>query len=287
MRYLTRDRNVTIQFMVDDQLPEWVRGDQVRVNQILMNLGSNAAKFTETGEIAVRAKVLADQGDRQLVRFTFRDTGIGIPPEKLDSIFESFEQADKQISRKYGGTGLGLTITRKLVDMMGGVIRVQSEPGIGSTFTVELNLEKVGQTGLPQQDLASLQDKDLRRARILVVEDNKINAMLATKLLGNWNATYEVAEHGLEGMQRLQAAHFDLVLLDLQMPVMDGFELIGKIRSGEAGEQMAIPVIALTADAFDQTKGRALEAGFSDFVSKPLKADELYMKIKAWLKPKA
>lgn len=287
MRYLTRDRKVTIQFMVDEQLPEWVRGDQVRVNQILMNLGSNAAKFTETGEIAVRAKVLADQGDRQLVRFTFRDTGIGIPPEKLDSIFESFEQADKQISRKYGGTGLGLTITRKLVDMMGGVIRVQSEVGIGSTFTVELNLEKVAQTGLPQQDLASLQDKDLHTARILVVEDNKINAMLATKLLGNWNATYEVAEHGLEGMQKLQLSRYDLVLLDLQMPVMDGFELIGKIRSGEAGEQMAIPVIALTADAFDQTKGRALEAGFSDFVSKPLKADELYMKIQAWLKPKA
>ncbi len=284
MRYLTRDRQVNIQLVVDEQLPEWVKGDQVRLNQILMNLGSNAAKFTEKGEIAVRVKVLADEGDKLVVRFTFRDTGIGIPAEKLESIFESFEQADKQISKKYGGTGLGLTITRKLVDMMGGVIRVQSEPGVGSTFTVELKLEKVAQTGLPQQDLASLQDKDLHKARILVVEDNKINAMLATKLLANWNATYEVAEHGLEGMQKLQASSYDLVLLDLQMPVMDGFELIGKIRSGEAGEQINIPVIALTADAFDQTKGKAFEAGFSDFVSKPLKADELFMKIQAWLK---
>lgn len=284
MRYLTRDRQVEIQLVVDEALPEWVKGDQVRLNQILMNLGSNAAKFTEKGEIAVRAKVLTHEGNHVLVRFTFRDTGIGIAAEKLDSIFESFEQADKQISRKYGGTGLGLTITRKLVEMMGGIIRVQSEPGVGSTFTVELRLEKVAQTGMPQQDLASLHDKDLHQARILVVEDNKINAMLATKLLKNWNAVYEVAEHGLEGMQKLQKTPYDLVLLDLQMPVMDGFELIGKIRSGEAGEQLNIPVIALTADAFDQTKGKALEAGFSDFVSKPLKADELYMKIQAWLK---
>lgn len=284
MRYLTRDHEVDIQLIVDEALPEWVKGDQVRLNQILMNLGSNAAKFTEKGEIAVRAKVLSDEGNHVWVRFTFRDTGIGIPPEKLESIFESFEQADKQISRKYGGTGLGLTITRKLVDMMGGIIRVQSEPGVGSTFTVELKLEKMAQTGKPQQDLSSLQDKNLHQAHILVVEDNKINAMLATKLLKNWNATYEVAEHGLDGQQKLQSTKYDLVLLDLQMPVMDGFELIAKIRNGEAGEQMAIPVIALTADAFDQTKGKAFEAGFSDFVSKPLKADELFMKIQAWLK---
>lgn len=120
MRYLIRDRSVDVQLVIDDSLPAWVSGDQVRLNQILMNLGSNAAKFTESGEIAVRAKVLADEEKSCLVRFTFRDTGIGIAPEKLESIFESFEQADKQISRKYGGTGLGLTITRKLVDMMGG-----------------------------------------------------------------------------------------------------------------------------------------------------------------------
>lgn len=284
MRYLTRDRKVQIHMVIDAQMPEWVKGDQVRLNQILMNLGSNAAKFTEKGEISVRTKVLSEDEDKIMLRFTFRDTGIGIPAERLDSIFESFEQADKYISRKYGGTGLGLTITRKLVEMMGGVIRVQSEPGVGSTFTVELALEKVVQTGMPQQDLASLQDKDLHQARILVVEDNKINAMLVTKLLANWHATYEVAEHGLEGMQKLQASKYDLVLLDLQMPVMDGFELIGKIRSGDAGEQITIPVIALTADAFDQTKGKAFEAGFNDFVSKPLKADELYMKIQAWLR---
>lgn len=284
MRYLTRDREVAINLVIDEALPEWVLGDQVRLNQILMNLGSNAAKFTEKGEIAVRAKVLSEDPTHALVRFTFRDTGIGIPAEKLDRIFESFEQADKHISRKYGGTGLGLTITRKLVEMMGGTIRVQSEPGVGSTFMVELRLEKMAQTGLPQQDLASLQDQDLHGASILVVEDNKINAMLATKLLTNWNAQYEVAENGLEGMRRLQQHHYDLVLLDLQMPVMDGFELIEKIRNGEAGEKTAIPVIALTADAFDQTKGKALEAGFSDFVSKPLKADELFMKIQAWLK---
>jgi CheY-like chemotaxis protein len=286
MRYLIRDRSVDIQLVIDDSLPAWVSGDQVRLNQILMNLGSNAAKFTESGEIAVRAKVLADEEKSCLVRFTFRDTGIGIAPEKLDSIFESFEQADKQISRKYGGTGLGLTITRKLVDMMGGTIRVQSEPGVGSTFTVELKFDKVERTGAPQQDLASLQHKDLHGARILVVEDNKINAMLATKLLSNWNSTYEVAENGLEGMEKLRAKPYDLVLLDLQMPVMDGFELIQKIRAGEAGAQTDIPVIALTADAFDQTKGKALDLGFSDFVSKPLKADELFMKIQAWLQPK-
>lgn len=284
MRYLTRDSEVAINLHLDEQLPTWVVGDQVRLNQILMNLGSNAAKFTEKGEISVRAKVLADENAYVLVRFTFRDTGIGIPVERLESIFESFEQADKQISRKYGGTGLGLTITKKLVEMMGGTIRVQSELEVGSTFIVELKLKKMLESALPQQDLASLENQDLHGASILVVEDNKINAMLATKLLGNWNASFEVAENGLEGLRKLQQRTFDLVLLDLQMPVMDGFELIEKIRNGEIGDQLNIPVIALTADAFDQTKGRALEAGFSDFVSKPLKADELFMKIQAWLK---
>ncbi len=206
MRYLTRDREVQIHMVIDEQVPQWVKGDQVRLNWILMNLGSNAAKFTEKGEISVRTKVLSEDEDKIMLRFTFRDTGIGIPAEKLDSIFESFEQADKQISRKYGGTGLGLTITRKLVEMMGGVIRLQSEPGVGSTCTVEFSLEKEVQTGMPQQDLASLQDKDLHQVRILVVEDNKINVMLATKLLANWKAAYEVEEHGLEGMQKLQAS---------------------------------------------------------------------------------
>lgn len=287
MSYLTRDREVSTQLVIDELLPEWVVGDQVRLNQILMNLGSNAAKFTEKGEISIRAKVLSDENTFTLVRFTVRDTGIGIAADKLVSIFESFEQADKQISRKYGGTGLGLTITRKLVDMMGGSIRVQSEPGVGSTFIVELKFKKIHQTNKPQQDLLSLLDKDLHGARILVVEDNKINAMLATKLLSNWNSTFEVAEHGLEGLEKLQAKRYDLVLLDLQMPVMDGFELIQKIRAKEAGPQHDIPVIALTADAFDQTKGKALDLGFSDFVSKPLKADELFMKIQAWLQPKA
>lgn len=279
MAYLTQEKQLQLKFEMADDLPEVVAGDQIRLNQILLNLGSNAAKFTEKGEVAFEVKLLEEASQQLWLQIVIRDTGIGIAPDKIALIFESFEQAEKYISRKFGGTGLGLTITNKLVHMMGGSIEVQSEPGRGSIFTVKLPFEKVAQKQAAERQLSAISHKDLGGKRVLVVEDNKINIMLVTRLLRGWNASFEVAENGLEGQERLLAGNFDLILLDLQMPVMNGFELMELLRAGHCGDHPNIKVMALTADAYDQTREKALGLGFDDFITKPLNAEDLYQKI--------
>jgi len=279
MRYLTKEKQLDLKFTVDKKLPNLLAGDQVRLNQILLNLGSNAAKFTEKGEVRFEVKLEATKLDGYWLEITMADTGIGIEEDKLSLIFDSFEQAEKYISRKFGGTGLGLTITHKLVELMGGSITVASKKGEGSAFTVRIPLGKVA--GDPTNELrySALAEKDLKGCRILIVEDNKINILLVSRLLKSWKAQFEVAENGLEAQEMLKQQRFDLILLDLQMPIMNGFELMEKLRTGEAGPQIDIPVMALTADAYEQTRGKALSLGFNDFITKPIQADDLYQKI--------
>lgn len=279
MRYLTKEKQLQLNFTIDADLPNLLAGDQIRLNQILLNLGSNAVKFTEKGEVSFEIKVVSQQLDTYWLELRMKDTGIGIAEDKLKLIFDSFEQAEKYISRKFGGTGLGLTITNKLVELMGGSIAVTSTKGEGSTFVVRLPLGKVAGEITNELRYSALAEKDLKGCRILIVEDNKINILLVSRLLKSWKANFEVAENGLEAQEMLKVARFDLILLDLQMPVMNGFELMEKLRMGEAGPQIDIPVMALTADAYEQTRGKALSLGFNDFITKPIHADGLYQKI--------
>lgn len=279
MRYLTKEKQLQLNFNVDAELPNLLAGDQIRLNQILLNLGSNAVKFTEKGEVSFEVKVTSQQLDTYWLELRMTDTGIGIADDKLKLIFDSFEQAEKYISRKFGGTGLGLTITNKLVELMGGSITVTSKKGEGSAFVVRLPLGKVAGEITNELRFSALAEKDLKGCRILIVEDNKINILLVSRLLKCWKAQFEVAENGLEAQEMLKKARFDLILLDLQMPVMNGFELMEKLRMGEAGPQIDIPVMALTADAYEQTRGKALSLGFNDFITKPIQSDDLYQKI--------
>jgi CheY-like chemotaxis protein/anti-sigma regulatory factor (Ser/Thr protein kinase) len=265
---------------VAEDVPEWVFGDSVRLNQILLNLGSNAIKFTPKGEIQIQVLLLSITDDKHLIRFRVKDDGIGIEPDKIERIFDRFEQAEKYTSRQFGGTGLGLTITEKLVKLMGGKIYVESEPKKGAIFTVELPFEPNSEVK-PDAIKTEIQNApNLKAARVLLVEDNNINVMLASRLLKMWGAQFDIAENGLEALDLLKSKDFDLVLLDIQMPIMNGFELIEKIRSKSIRPEISeLPVIALTADAFDETRLRASELGFSDFITKPIKSGDLYQKM--------
>lgn len=278
--YIAKDKDLKIKMEVAEDVPEWVFGDSVRLNQILLNLGSNAIKFTPKGEIHIQVVLLSIIDDKHLIRFRVKDDGIGIEPDKIERIFDRFEQAEKYTSRQFGGTGLGLTITEKLVKLMGGKINVESEPKKGAIFTVELPFEPNSEVK-PDAIKTEIQNApNLKAARVLLVEDNNINVMLASRLLKMWGAQFDIAENGLEALDLLKSKDFDLVLLDIQMPIMNGFELIEKIRSKSIRPEISeLPVIALTADAFDETRLRASELGFSDFITKPIKSGDLYQKM--------
>ncbi len=281
--YIAKDKAVEIRLEMQADLPVNLTGDAVRLNQILLNVGANAVKFTDEGRIDIRVKVLSQSSEAVRIAYEIEDTGIGISEEKLERIFEQFEQAEKYTSKKYGGTGLGLTITRKLVQLLGGNISVVSQINKGTCFTIELpftshQAKRIGDTTEEVSLYSTLQGH-----KVLLVEDNHINLMLASRLLKKWQLEYRVAENGAEAEMLLKQEHFDLILLDIQMPVMNGFELIERIRGGLIGGDVNIPVIALTADAFDQTREKADALGFNDFITKPIKSSDLFLKMKKLL----
>jgi CheY-like chemotaxis protein len=210
------------------------------------------------------------------------DTGIGIPRDKLESVFESYTQAYTDTTRKFGGTGLGLAITRQLVLLQNGEIMLDSEVGKGTTFSVRIPFMKCNQnTATSKEYQVSDEDKDLSMFEILLVEDNPINQMVAQQVLENWFAKVEFADDGLQAVEKLKQKDYSLVLMDLQMPVMNGYQATDFIRNKvNRVKNPDIPIIALTADAFPETKRKVMESGMNDFVTKPLEQNDLYNKIK-------
>ncbi len=282
-----RDKGLPIEIDIDVALPARVEGDALRLRQVLLNLGSNAAKFTETGRIRFRA--LRAGGEPLQVRFEFHDTGIGISANHQQNLFKPFEQADSSTTRRYGGTGLGLAISRRLVELMGGTIGVDSEPGTGSTFWVVLPFE-------PAQEAESTVDAfeqgpaaagaELRRGlRTLLVEDDPINQEVARELLSAAGHLVDVAENGAEGLRRAEQGVYDLVLMDMQMPVMDGLSATAAIRKLPGYGH--VPIIAMTGNAFAEDKQRCFDAGMNDFISKPVNPALLYERIAAWTQGQA
>ncbi len=278
-------KGLVISTRVDPTLPGWLLGDPGRLRQILVNLIGNAVKFTERGEIAVRVVPAAPEIVRDLtpprpepgvfVDLAVRDTGIGIPPEKWETIFEKFSQSDTSITRKFGGTGLGLSISSNLSRMMGGRIRVESIPGTGSTFTCTVWLSlAAGGTSRPALETGG-PARLPERPRILLVEDNPDNRMLFQAMFKNSGFEIRTTENGEEAIAAFQAAPCDIIFIDIQMPVLDGLSATRRIRALEAELQARdpgrrpVPIIALSAGAHESEKIQSLAAGCDDHIVKP------------------
>ncbi len=255
-------------------------GDPVRLNQILLNLISNSLKFTHHGTISINCQVKKKTLKKYVLAFEVRDTGIGIPKDKLKTIFESFSQADASITRKYGGTGLGLTIVKQLVELQNGSISVKSEEEVGSTFTFIIPYELGSRDNIKGHltKRPPLQKKTLKDLSVLLVEDNDINRLYASNILKIWDCKIEIAENGYVAVEKIKNENYDLVLMDIQMPVMDGFEATKSIRAG-AYPKNQIPIIALTANATRKDIEECLASGMNDCLPKPFTPEDLYNKI--------
>jgi signal transduction histidine kinase/ActR/RegA family two-component response regulator/GAF domain-containing protein len=258
-------------------------GDYVRLNQVLSNLLSNAIKFTEKGSVDFSYTIKDECNDKSTVSFSIKDSGIGITEGQEKNIFESFTQADETITRQYGGTGLGLTICKKLIELQNGKIFVKSIPGAGSEFIVELTFDK---HVYKENDIAKIttaeknQVKDLTGMKILVAEDNKVNAMVLTRFLTKWNITSKVAKDGAEALDYLKNETFDIVLMDIQMPNVDGIEATKLIRESIDTSYKDVTVVAFTADASVDTHRELLKNGFDHCMTKPFNPDTLFSFLK-------
>jgi len=272
------ERENGISLLIDDKIPDYFLGDSLRLGQVLNNLVSNAVKFTQKGFISVRVDLAELNAGTAIIKFSVIDTGVGISSENLRGIFLPFMQASSSTTRKYGGTGLGLAITRKILQLLNSDIEVETKVGKGSNFffSVELNIVAADPANPYQYDII---DFDLKQARILLAEDTMFNVLYATQLLESWNSQVKVAENGALAVEMMKTGQFDLVLMDLHMPVMDGYTATVKIREFNA----TIPIIALTASATIDVRERVTEAGMQDYVTKPLNPDDFYVKVRRYL----
>jgi signal transduction histidine kinase/ActR/RegA family two-component response regulator len=274
------EKNIQLKLLVDSDLPDMVKGDPVRLGQILTNLISNAVKFTNEGKVTIMASLHNKLNDHIIIDFEVADTGIGIPADKLENIFESFTQAASDTTRKFGGTGLGLTITKRLLELMGSEIKVKSELGKGSVFSFRLCLKRslAHFTDNPTKRVRS-EEKSLKGTKILIAEDNQINVILAKQYMKLWDIECDVAENGKIALLLVQTNDYDMVLMDLQMPEMDGYETTSAIRELPGEKFKKLPIMALTASAMLDIKDKAFIVGMNDYISKPFNPAELYRKI--------
>lgn len=278
-----KEKDLKLVYQINDNIPPLVRGDKTRLYQILVNLINNAIKFTEEGSITILVNLVTEINQKVEISFEIIDTGIGVASDKLSTIFEPFTQAETNTTRKYGGSGLGLSITQKLVSLFGGTISISSELGKGTTFSINLIFNKFEEV----DEIAKMETPKVLiniNARVLVVDDNEINTLLAKKVLTKYGLTVTTTDSGLSAIDLLKSKAFDLVLMDVHMPIMDGYETTKTLRNQPDDYFKTLPIIALTASIMVDNLHEIEACGMNDYQIKPFKPDELIEKIAKHLK---
>jgi PAS domain S-box-containing protein len=275
-----KEKGIELKSIVDPNIPTNLTGDAVRLNQVLTNLIGNAIKFTDKGSVTVSLKLDKDLKNSSIILFSIEDTGIGIQNNKQDAIFDEFTQAHIETTRRYGGTGLGLAISQRLVKLLGGEIKVRSKLGFGSVFSFSIKFLKSSPITVQQESAPTVKDSFLSKTyRVLIVEDNEINKIIAEKFLKKWGIVVDHAENGLVALSKIENQHFDLVLMDLEMPVMSGYDAAIAIRNMKDLSKQNIPIIALTASAMQDIQMKIYDLGMNDFILKPFNPEELKKKL--------
>ncbi|MFL5765980.1 MAG: ATP-binding protein [Bacteroidia bacterium] len=287
LQYRSSEKDIHLISSIDEKIPPVLLGDPIRLNQVLLNLAGNAIKFTEKGEVKINVKLLRDDGRNVRLFFSVEDSGIGIPNDKLDKIFESFTQVNATTTRKYGGTGLGLTIAKQIVEQQGGKISVSSKVNEGSTFSFILDFKHTKKKVRTLPDSLSdstLHAADLSSVEILVVDDNRVNQRVAALTLKKWNANVTLADDAITAIEKMKNKAFDLVLMDIAMPEMDGIVATQFIRTQLPPPASTTPIIAMTASALIGEEEKCIAAGMNDYISKPFSPGDLYLKIRKLVK---
>ncbi len=288
LRFKADEKKLNFYIKPDIDLPPAIIGDPVRLGQVLMNLAGNSIKFTESGSVTLETKLISKTNDLATVEFSVSDTGIGMTPEQLAKVFESFSQASKETYRKFGGTGLGLTISKSLVELMGGQLSVKSNYGEGTTFFFSASFHIGDELKLESKTRGIIEIPEIKNIRILLFEDNLFNQIAAEQILNSAinGLTLDIAENGYAGFEKLKNQDYDIVLMDIQMPELDGYQTTVKIRAEIEGTRKNIPIMAMTANALKEETKKCIEVGMDDFITKPFEPSDLLIKISKLLNKK-
>ncbi|NCD69002.1 hybrid sensor histidine kinase/response regulator [Mucilaginibacter agri] len=285
LKYKADEKNIEFVLDIASDVPHYIMVDSLRLNQILMNLLSNAIKFTESGFVKLSVKVIQTHLDKYKIQFSVEDSGIGISQDRIDRIFDSFEQAEDDTAAKYGGTGLGLAIVKKLIELKGGELDVSSVPQKGSVFSFTNWYSLVAKPSEVKQNKTSIKDlQPFNNVKVLVAEDNLVNQFMLSKILKDWKIEIELVDSGQKAIDKLIVGDFDLILMDTHMPEMDGYTATKYIRSKLEEPKRSIPIISLSAASFDHEQEAALASGMNDVLAKPFQPYQLHEKMRKFLK---
>jgi len=276
--FSAREKGIHLSTTVSSMVPDGVKGDSLRLSQVLTNLLGNSVKFTNEGHVELEVDIIEESDDKIKLRFSVHDTGIGIAQEKLKNIFERFTQAETHTTRMYGGTGLGLAITKQLLQLQNSRINVESKLGKGTTFWFDLKFDKLIKKELIRIDPEQETQFDLKGMKLLVVDDNQMNLMVIEQFFDKWNVQYDSATDGNQAVEKVKVKAYDVVLMDLQMPVMNGYEAVAEIRKLGGGHSN-LPIIALSASVSNEVIVKVVDAGMDDYLSKPFDPIDLYLKL--------
>ena len=284
MSYSAESKGLKLSYILDQNIPQFVKGDSHRLSQVMVNLISNAIKFTPNGNVDVKLNLIEQKENKAKIQFSITDTGIGIEANKMKVIFDRFTQAESDTTKKFGGTGLGLAICKKIIELQDSNIYVESEVGVGTHFYFDLEFDVVKEVQKVVDMSKDISELKLEGVKVLVVDDNDINLMVVKQFLNKWKVAYDDAKDGEQALKKIKKNKYDIILLDLQMPVMDGFTVSKEVRMMDQAYYKKLPIIALSASVSADITDRVIGAGMNDYLCKPFDPENLYQKLKYYCK---